>query len=197
MLDRTPNLKRFMCDARSWPAVHRRTLCLEDLLSPGFRAATHHPSSPVLMDGSNDINSVDKETELKASMQGLSMEEKHEKEYIQLSALKSFLLIGPWTVPAQVLETLFAKVFPQVEFLCLQGCVGFTPAEWVNSTSSHLHWLKEAWMSSKANQTELVEAGLTPGPDGLDSDSFVLTDRPQGRIVETSAEYLVLGRKRR
>ncbi|KAK3815667.1 MAG: hypothetical protein J3R72DRAFT_461520 [Linnemannia gamsii] len=188
MLDGTPNLEKFECDVRSLSQLHKRTLRLEDLLSPGFRAATHRSSSPALSDGSTDINNTDKETELKAGVQGLSMEEKR-GEYIRLSALNSFSLIGPWTLSVQVLETLFTKVFPQVKCLDLHDCVGFTPAEWVNSTSSHLHWLTKTAISTRAYRTELVRAGLTPGPGR--SGTFVLIDRPPGRIEGPSAEYKV------
>ncbi|KAK3810541.1 MAG: hypothetical protein J3R72DRAFT_428164 [Linnemannia gamsii] len=49
MLQGTPNLKRFVCDIRTSSGLHKQTLRLEDLLSPGFRVATRHPSSPILL----------------------------------------------------------------------------------------------------------------------------------------------------
>ena len=93
---------------------------------------------------------------------------KQEPEYVHVPALKIFTLGGLWALDDEaVLEVLCSKVMPNVYRLSMDdGCDGFSLAEWIKSTSSHLHqlWghrvLLESLMKSKKTLLSFGDHGF-------------------------------------
>ncbi|OAQ36379.1 hypothetical protein K457DRAFT_151231 [Linnemannia elongata AG-77] len=113
-------------------------------------------------------------------------------EYVHVPALKIFDLRGLWVLddPA-VLEVLCSKVMPKVSDLIMDdGCDGFSLAEWVELTSSHLHLLMFAKirMATTLNEVKRVGLGRMRGVPFYPS-RYTLVKKPKGRIPEKKAVY--------
>ncbi|KAF9134393.1 hypothetical protein BG015_003425, partial [Linnemannia schmuckeri] len=90
--------------------------------------------------------------------------------YIQLPALKDLTLRGSWVLDTQVLEIL-CRVAPNVIRLSLEGCSGFSLADWISTTSRHLMSLVNASASipvtaGLSSSVGLVEMDVSRGDAG-------------------------------
>ncbi|KAF9536509.1 hypothetical protein EC957_010602 [Mortierella hygrophila] len=189
MLGGTPSLVELSINCRSLSGLHRRTIGLEDLL----KSSPVSPPSAQILDGSGGVPTQETQESMYVDTASTSWQK---SEYVHVPALRIFNLEGTWALgsPA-VLEVLCSKVLPNVSRLSMNdGCGGFSLAEWVGLTSSHLHLLRHATIRRATTWDELCEVGLEHKfmvPSSI--PKYTLAKRPKGRILEENAVYEIKG----
>ncbi|KAG0377267.1 hypothetical protein BGX24_006421 [Mortierella sp. AD032] len=200
MLAGTPNLAYFSVGINSFLEKHKRTVGISDLIRPGFR----HPAVTYVLDMGREqqeerkrlpywdpeayhpLGEEDGEEDEEAAKEKEDEEDEiwQEFEFLQISVMKDFFLIGPWMFDYRALKVLFGKVAPNIENLSLQGCYGFTVSEWVQSTSEHLHSLKSGFASIRFIPQLVAEAGLIKDKTkGRYGRFYKLTERPSSHSL--------------
>ncbi|KAK5821515.1 hypothetical protein F5H01DRAFT_337321 [Linnemannia elongata] len=143
LLRSTPALERFLVDIRSLSGQHKRTLGVKDLLQ--------NAQDSTAMKDTQDDDTLDQ----------LQM------QYIHLSNLTDFSLIGDWTMDRRVLTILCSKVLPNThQSLSLRGCSGFGLNDWVKTILKHLPKLRRATASCEVTPESASEVGLALEYDG-------------------------------
>lgn len=187
MLGGTPSLVELSINSRSLSGLHGRTIGLADLLKSGPVPS----SSAQILVGSEEVPTQEAQESVDMDMDSTSTSGQ-KPEYVHVPALKIFDLRGLWVLddPA-VLEVLCSKVMPKVSDLIMDdGCDGFSLAEWVELTSSHLHLLMFAKirMATTLNEVKRVGLGRMRGVPFYPS-RYTLVKKPKGRIPEKKAVY--------
>ncbi|KAG0202347.1 hypothetical protein BGX33_009762 [Mortierella sp. NVP41] len=152
MLNGTPSLSYFRVDINSSSRAHERKVGIADLVKPGYQ----HPAlEQFLVDERQqqqerrrravdnnwfyeEEEEEEEEEEGNTECKGDETEDWQEFEYVYVPVLKTFSLIGRWTLDYRTLQVLFGRVAPKIDCLCMTACTGFTVSEWVRSTSRHL-----------------------------------------------------------
>ncbi|KAF9129654.1 hypothetical protein BG015_004115 [Linnemannia schmuckeri] len=187
MLANTPSLTYMTINIKSWSGQHKRTVQLADLQKPGSAHPLQGPPDGLApIRGAQEVGGdVGMEADLEGTLQ--------QPKYIHLPALKNLSLIGRWTLSGQVLVTIFSKMAPNLTQANMNGCDGFSLAEWVDATSSHLHDLKTSSATiTTADRIKLAEVGLIPASSlPYSIDYYFLVKRPKGRVSEVPAAYLL------
>ncbi|KAG0262453.1 hypothetical protein BGZ95_004022, partial [Linnemannia exigua] len=212
MLSGTPGLRTFYLNIRTISMEHKRTVSLEDLLSPNFKLEglgeffeqdkvkrhRRQMKEQRLSDLENTRSGGELEHEMAVNKGGQDEGEVEEEaskiwrdfEYVEASALTSFTMLGPWTLEGRrVLEVLFNKVAPNIMWLVMKDCNGYNLLDVVETTSKYLHTVQGVNVSVPfAPMDEVVEAGLeyVPGYENLDQEStfFRLVKVPDERTSD-------------
>lgn len=182
-LQGTPNLRRLSVDMRSTSGQHKRAVSAKDFLrtTQGSMASTsvQEDDSDDEDDDNDDNNSTDVllDSEFMLNFFYCSLDHvtispvvKHkatvsikehlavQSQYINLPVLEALELKGLWTMDRGVLEIL-RTVAPGVTYLSLEGCIGFSLVDLVQTTSK-LQGLKWANSSVVVTPELSSEAGL-------------------------------------
>ncbi|KAF9093068.1 hypothetical protein BGX29_010122 [Mortierella sp. GBA35] len=200
MLNGTPSLSYFRVDINSSSRAHERTVGIADLVKPGYQ----HPAlEQFLVDerqqqqerrrravDNNWFYEEGEEEEGNTECKGDETEDWQEFEYVYVPVLKTFSLIGRWTLDYRTLQVLFGRVAPKIDCLCMTACTGFTVSEWVRSTSRHLDELQNAFATIPVRPCLIARAGLEEIPDrNLSQPAYRLVDQPANRVSIARARY--------
>ncbi|KAG0295208.1 hypothetical protein BGZ96_012310 [Linnemannia gamsii] len=187
MLEGTPNLERFSVDCRSLSGEHRRTVGIVDLIKPGYR----HPDMSRFLDQEQHKkcrldNSNDNDNGNTDKFEGTDNDEVwREFEYIHVPVLRHLTLAGPWSLDGRVLEALFDKMTPGLQYIQMSSR-GHSVREWVKLSSEYLLSLCTAQLFVETNIKAVTDAGLK-----LDEAQFAyeLVEQPDGRREHRNAKY--------
>ncbi|KAF9094540.1 hypothetical protein BGX29_009467 [Mortierella sp. GBA35] len=194
MLAGTPNLQHFALDITcQWPGEHKRIIGIEDLIKPGFQHSVLG-------------NFVEKERQRRKGQQSFGIRHSDNTtrnndpeddgkvwldfEYVRVPMLTSMTLSGRWLIEDRVLEVLFGKVAPSIQQLVMPSSVGFSLADWVDSTSRNLLGLVRAYNTRHGAPQVFFDAGLKVASDSPIYFRHYSVTRPiEGRIHSKPALY--------
>ncbi|KAG0278682.1 hypothetical protein BGZ95_003410 [Linnemannia exigua] len=188
MLSGAPNILYFTVDVGSWSRQHYRTVEIADFLKPGYR----HPQLAHFLEKEKQRHKVQGVVDRYAGSIDTELEDDQvwkEFEYVQVAAIKRFILTGPWSLDGRVLEVLFGKVAPSIKDLTMSSR-GHSVASWVES-SKYLYQLENAHLciADSVSNEMLSEVGLGPNNTNFSNYQYRFLEPPVGRTLPTPALY--------
>jgi hypothetical protein len=178
MLNGTPNLVTFMVNSNSSSPQHSRSLSLSDMVKPGYQ----HPYLDRMLEIEQQQRLVDDSSDNDETWQDF--------DYIHVPKLKTFTLVGRWTLDSRALNVLFEKVAPGISELSMSSR-GHRVDEWVRLSSLHLRQLESAFHRVHTTTQVLSDAGLTRNTAQLYGGTFMLVEPPEWHTRPVKYSFLL------